>query len=57
MTRYFKNKESARKSDTFWTTYIPIIVKMNDFYIYKYTKIYNKIDPNICEKSLKGFKR
>ena len=56
MTKYFKNRERERKCDTIVTTYIPISAKMNDFYIYKFTKIYNKIDLEVRSKKLKGFK-
>ena len=56
MTKYFKNRERERKCDTIVTTYIPISAKMNDFYIYKFTKIYDKIDFEVLSKTLKGFK-
>ena len=39
------------------TTYIPTSVKLNNFYVYKYLKIYNKLDPSIKMKSIKNFKK
>ena len=56
MTKYFKSRERLRKGNTIATNIIPLSVKFQNFYIYKYTKIYNKIDNSVRLKNPKGFK-
>ena len=56
MTKYFKSRERLRKGNTIATNIIPLSVKLQHFYIYKYTKIYNKIDNTVRLKNPKGFK-
>ena len=46
-----------RKVKSVITKYIPSSVKMNNFYIYRYFKIYNSLDTYIKNKSIKGFKQ
>ena len=53
---YFKINDKARKVKKVATNYIPLSTKLNNFYIYKYLKIYNLIDMDILKKSVKGFK-
>ena len=53
---YFKINNKARKVKKVATSYIPLSTKLNNFYIYKYLKIYNSIDQDILKKSVKGFK-
>ena len=56
MLSYFKINDKARKVKKVATNYIPLSTKLNNFYIYKYLKIYNSIDQDILKKSVKGFK-
>ena len=56
MTQLFKNSEKMRKGNTIVTKYIPLSVKNSNFYIYKYVKVYNKIDQTLRAKQPKNFK-
>ena len=56
LVSYFRTSNKDRKVKSVTTKYIPLSVKMNNFYIYKYSKIYNSLDTYIKEKSIKGFK-
>ena len=56
MLIYFKNNERLRKGNTIATNLIPLSVKLNNFYIYKFCKVYNKIDQSVRSKQPKGFK-
>ena len=56
MVSYFRTNSKDRKVKSVTTKYIPKSTKMNNFYIYKYTKIYNSLDQYIRDKTPKGFK-
>lgn len=56
LVSYFRTNNKDRKVKSVTTKYIPLSVKMNYFYIYKYSKIYNSLDTYIKEKSIKGLK-
>ena len=57
MVSYFRFNNKDRKVKRVATKYIPLSTKMNNFYIYKYSKIYNSLDQYIKDKSVKGFKK
>ena len=50
MVSYFRTNSKDRKVKSVTTKYIPKSTKMNNFYIYKYTKIYNSLDQYIRDK-------
>ena len=52
----FKSNEKERKVKTVTTNYLPLTTKMSNFYIYKYSKIYNSLDKTLANKQTKGFK-
>ena len=56
LVSYFRIGDNNRKVKILSTKYIPTTAKMNKFYIYKYTKIYNSLDQYVRDKSIKGFK-
>ena len=57
LVSYFRISNKNRKVKSVVTKYIPSSVKMNNFYIYRYFKIYNSLDTYIKNKSIKGFKQ
>ena len=57
LLQYFKSNNRERKGQTTANKYIPTSVKFKNFYIYKYTKIYNKITHDVRSKKVKGFKK
>ena len=52
----FRSSEKERKAKTVTTNYLPLTTKMSNFYIYKYSKIYNSLDKTLTDKKTKGFK-
>ena len=57
LVSYFRISNKNRKVKSVVTKYIPSSVKMNNFYIYRYFKIYNSLNTYIKNKSIKGFKQ
>ena len=56
MVSLYRINTNERKVKHLATKYIPLTTKMKNFYIYKYTKIYNGLDQYIKDKTYKGFK-
>ena len=54
--KYFKISNRERKGQPTATKVIPLSSKLNNFYIYKYTKIYNKLPQDVRQKKIKGLK-
>ena len=52
----FRIDNSECKVKTSTTVYKPTSIKLKNFYLYKYAKIYNNLDPYIKKKSVNGFK-
>ena len=52
----FRSHAKERKAKTITTNYLPLTTKMSNFYIYKYSKIYNSLDKTLTDKKTKGFK-
>ena len=52
----FRSSAKERKAKTVTTNYLPLTTKMSNFYIYKYSKIYNSLDKTLTDKKTKGFK-
>ena len=56
MVSLYRINTNERKVKNVATKYIPLSTKMKNFYIYKYSKIYNSLDQYIKDKTYKGFK-
>ena len=56
MVSLYRINTNERKVKNVATKYIPLSTKMKNFYIYKYSKIYNLLDQYIKDKMYKGFK-
>ena len=54
---YFRINTKERKVKTTATIYTRTSVKLRNFYLYKYSKIYNRLDPSIKSKSIIYFKK
>ena len=53
---FFRKIDRTRVSKNITLKYIPKTEKMNRFFVYKYTKIYNGLDDYVKIMKIKGFK-
>ena len=53
----FRDPDRGRNTSKISTKYIPATVKFKQFYIYKYTSIYNNLDTTLKLKSIPSFKK